>query len=82
MAAANKTKYLMFDYEDFASWKQFDSLESLKEGLTEMAKLYDQLEDNITQHDMEIIVIKVPPNQKAKELNVKCQLKMDWEITE
>lgn len=81
MAAANKTKYIVFDC-DTNEWTQTESLDMLKADLTERARNWDMYADGTTSEDMELIIIKIPPNQKATEITLTMKVERKWEVNE
>lgn len=79
MAAANKTKYIVFD-RDANEWTQTESLDLLKADLSEKARDWGMYDDGTTSEDMELIIIKVPPNSKASEISLTMKVERKWEV--
>lgn len=80
MAAANKTKYIVYD-TDAAEWDQFEKLEDLKGHLSGKAYEWDMKGDGTDTQSMELVIIKVPPNSKAKEIRLTLKVEHKWEVT-
>lgn len=79
MAAANKTRYIVFDrYTN--EWTQMESLDPLKADLTEKFHEWGGDGDEMTSENMELTIIKVPPNSKASEITLKMKVEHKWEV--